>query len=88
MLRGGTDGRRQAPFRVPPHLTRINMAHKTDRERIIDLEQGLEGLTKTVDGILAKVPEYDKFIEFRKGYNERLKKARASLKKIKELQTK
>ena len=64
------------------------MAHKTDRERIIDLEQGLAGLSETVDGILAKVPVYDEFIEFRKSYNERLKKARASLKKIKALQKK
>ena len=64
------------------------MGYKTDRERIIDLEHDVSELSKTVDGILAKVPEYDKFIEFRKGYNERLKKARASLKKIKALQNK
>ena len=62
------------------------MGLKTDRERIIDLEHQVSELSKTVDGILAKVPEYDQFIEFRKSYNERLKKARASLKRIKDIQ--
>lgn len=60
------------------------MGHLTDRERIINLEQGLDSLTTLVEQIVAKLPEYDKIIDLNKSYKERLKKARASKKKLQE----
>ena len=39
------------------------MAHKTDRERIIDLEHDVSKLSEKVDIIILKLPAYDEFIE-------------------------
>ena len=73
------------PFFVPGGT---NMGHKTDRERIIDLEHQVAELRTQLDEIQKKIPIYDRIFRLKESYDGRLKKARASLKKIKEAQKK
>lgn len=60
------------------------MGNLTDRERIIYLEQNLDKLASLVERIVNRLPEYDKIVDLNKNYKERLKKARASKKRLQE----
>lgn len=60
------------------------MAYMTWQERVLNLEQDLEKLSQKVDEIVVKNTMYDKFFEFKEAQAEKLKKARGSLKRLKE----
>lgn len=58
-----------------------NMGNKTLLERVMDLEDRVKSLEAYTHDLTPKIVVYNKIIQKKQSYDQRLKKARAALKK-------